>query len=127
MGKGLWEVLVVTEVDEWFTSLVVADPQTAALVEDAVDNIVEYGPSLGRPLVDTVAGSRVHNMKELRPGSTGRSEVRILLVFDPKRRAILLVAGGQSRGLARMVREEYPDSGRTLRRASSRVGDEEYR
>lgn len=32
-------------------------------------------------------------MKELRPGSAGRSEVRILFAFDPERRALLLVAG----------------------------------
>jgi hypothetical protein len=32
-------------------------------------------------------------MKELRPPSAGRSEIRILLVFDPWRAAILLVAG----------------------------------
>ena len=44
-------------------------------------------------MVATVVGSRHNNMKELRPGSSGRSEVRILFAFDPKRRAILLVAG----------------------------------
>jgi hypothetical protein len=51
---------------------------------------------LGRPLVDSVKGSRVKNLKELRPGSTRRSEVRILFAFDPLRRAILLVAGDKS-------------------------------
>jgi hypothetical protein len=35
-------------------------------------------------------------MKELRPPSPGRSEIRILLVFDPWRAAILLVAGDKS-------------------------------
>jgi hypothetical protein len=35
-------------------------------------------------------------MKELRPGSSGRSEVRILFIFDPERRAVLLVAGDKS-------------------------------
>jgi len=35
-------------------------------------------------------------MKELRPGSTGGSEVRILFAFDPDRQAILLVAGDKS-------------------------------
>ena len=35
-------------------------------------------------------------MKELRPGSAGRSEIRILFAFDPKRRAILLVAGDKA-------------------------------
>jgi len=53
----------------------------------------DHGPALGRPLVDSVKGSRHKNMKELRPGSTGRTEVRVLFAFDPKRRAILLVGG----------------------------------
>jgi len=35
-------------------------------------------------------------LKELRPGSRGRSEVRILFVFDPWRSAILLVAGDKA-------------------------------
>jgi hypothetical protein len=43
--------------------------------------------------VDSIVGSRHKNMKELRPGSSGRSEVRILFAFDPQRRAIMLLAG----------------------------------
>jgi hypothetical protein len=35
-------------------------------------------------------------MKELRPGSTGRTEVRVLSAFDKKRKAILLVGGDKS-------------------------------
>lgn len=35
-------------------------------------------------------------MKEVRPGSSGRSELRILFAFDPGRRAILLVAGDKA-------------------------------
>ncbi len=35
-------------------------------------------------------------MKELRPASSGASEVRILFAFDPHRQAILLVAGDKS-------------------------------
>lgn len=35
-------------------------------------------------------------MKELHPGSSGRSEIRILFAFDLKRRAILLIAGDKS-------------------------------
>lgn len=54
------------------------------------------GPSLGRPLVDRVVSSRHQNMKELRPGSTGRSEIRVLFAFDRVRRAILLVGGDKS-------------------------------
>lgn len=38
-------------------------------------------------------GSTLHNLKELRPGSSGTTEIRILFVFDPDRNAVLLVAG----------------------------------
>lgn len=54
------------------------------------------GPSLGRPLVDRIKGSELHNLKELRPASAGRSEVRILFVFDPWRSAILRIGGDKS-------------------------------
>lgn len=43
--------------------------------------------------MDTVTASRHSNMKELRPGSAGRSEIRILFAFDSERRAILLLGG----------------------------------
>ena len=43
-----------------------------------------------------VHASRIANMKELRPPSAGRSEIRILLVFDPWRSVVLLVAGDKS-------------------------------
>ena len=54
------------------------------------------GTRAGRPLVDTITNSKIANLKELQPGSRGRSEVRILLVFDPWRSAILLVAGDKA-------------------------------
>jgi hypothetical protein len=61
-----------------------------------VNVLAADGPTLGRPLVDSVKGSAVKNLKELRPGSTGRTEIRILFVFDPRRQAVLLVAGDKS-------------------------------
>jgi hypothetical protein len=42
-------------------------------------------------LVDTITGSRIQNLKELRPGT-----VRILFIFDPWRSSILLVAGDKA-------------------------------
>ena len=62
----------------------------------ALEVLAEFGPTLGRPVVDTIHGSRHKNMKELRPGSRGRSELRILFAFDPRRQAIMLVAGDKS-------------------------------
>ncbi len=69
------------------------DEKSKAQVVDAIDRLAEGGPGLGRPLVDRLEGSQVHNLKELRPGSAGRSEIRLLFVFDPWRSAILLVGG----------------------------------
>ncbi|KLL12750.1 MULTISPECIES: type II toxin-antitoxin system RelE/ParE family toxin [Protofrankia] len=91
-----WEVLLAEDVVEWFVDLTKNDPHSADLVEDAIDRLAAAGPTLDRPLVDRIKGSRHHNMKELRPGSAGTSEIRILFAFDPVRRVVLLVAGDKS-------------------------------
>ncbi|MCX4661051.1 type II toxin-antitoxin system RelE/ParE family toxin [Streptomyces uncialis] len=91
-----WEILLCEEVSEWFVDLVRTDPASAHLVEQAIDVLAAQGPTLGRPLADRVSRSRHHNMKELRPGSAGTSEVRILFAFDPLRQALLLVAGDKN-------------------------------
>jgi hypothetical protein len=57
----------------------------------------ELGPQLGRPRVDTLNGSRHANMKELR-FSAADGEWRVAFAFDPRRKAILLVAGDKSGG-----------------------------
>jgi hypothetical protein len=54
-----------------------------------------FGPSLGRPDVDTLNGSRYANMKELRFKADG-GVWRVAFAFDPRRNAILLVAGDKS-------------------------------
>lgn len=56
-----WDVLLVEEVAEWFNDLTKNDPGTADLVEDAIDRLSAVGPTLGRPLVDRIKGSRHHN------------------------------------------------------------------
>jgi hypothetical protein len=38
-----------------------------------VELLKEHGPSLKRPLVGEITTSKIKNMKELRPGSAGRS------------------------------------------------------
>jgi hypothetical protein len=73
-----WQILLVAEVADWFDDLTKNDPDSADLVEDAVDRLAMDGPALGRPLVDRIKSSKHHSMKELRPGSSGSSEVRIL-------------------------------------------------
>jgi Phage derived protein Gp49-like (DUF891) len=70
-----WQVYIVNEVRDWIDTL-----DDAAHTRDvqAIDTLAEAGPSLGRPLVDTIHGSSIANLKELRPGT-----VRILFAFDP--------------------------------------------
>ncbi len=57
----------------------------------------QFGPTLGRPRVDTLKGSRHANMKELRFDAED-GVWRVAFAFDPKREAILLVAGDKSGG-----------------------------
>ena len=68
----------------------------------------KFGPSLGRPSVDTLAGSAYRNMKELRFNADGGAW-RIAFAFDPERKAILLCGGdkagkNQRRFYERLVR-----------------------
>jgi len=78
------------------------EPEFLGLVEDVQDELLahvevlaEFGPGLGRPHVDTLAGSRHANMKELR-FKAADGVWRVAFAFDPERRAILLVAGDKS-------------------------------
>lgn len=83
-----WDVYLVDEVRDWLEGL---DVTTHSRVVQAIDLLAEVGPGLGRPLVDTIHGSSIANLKELRPGT-----VRILFAFDPWRSSILLVAGDKA-------------------------------
>lgn len=103
-----WQILLVPEVEDWFAMLSKADSDSAKQVAAALDVLASTGPSLGRPLVDRIKGSRLTNLKELRPGSRGRSELRILFVFDPHRRAILLVAGDKAGDWQRWYQRAIP-------------------
>ena len=50
---------------------------------------------LGRPAVDTMKGSRVANLKELRFDADG-GVWRVLFAFDSQRIAVLLAAGDKA-------------------------------
>jgi hypothetical protein len=54
--------------------------------------LAQVGPTLGRPRIDTLAGSKHANMKEMRFDAAG-GVWRVAFAFDPERAAILLVAG----------------------------------
>lgn len=91
-----WHLEVAGEVRDWLHEVRKDDRATARLVGQAIQALVAEGPDLGRPLVDRIKGSALHHLKELRPGSTGDTEIRILFAFDPERSAVLLVAGDKA-------------------------------
>jgi hypothetical protein len=84
-----WRIEMTPEFEAW--SRLLSERERAALHCD-LRTLELAGPSLGRPYVDSVAGSRYSNMKELRTGT-----LRSFFVFDPFRRAVLLI-GGEKRG-----------------------------
>lgn len=88
----MWTV-DVQYIQQWLDR---QDDETVAAVFGAIKVLAARGPALGRPLVDTVAGSRLRNMKELRPASPGNTELRILFAFDPRRQAVMLLAGDKA-------------------------------
>jgi hypothetical protein len=85
-----WEVEYTDEFEVWWNGL--GEDEQEAIVA-AVEVLGQRGPTLGRPLVDTIQHSRHPNMKELRPLG---GAIRILFAFDPRRVAILLIGGDKT-------------------------------
>lgn len=89
-----WTVRLADEFEVEFAGLT-RPVQDELMAQSGV--LERFGPRLGRPRVDTLNGSRHANMKELRFDADGGAW-RVAFAFDPKREAILLVAGDKSGG-----------------------------
>ena len=87
-----WNVRFHDEFESEFLAMAI-EVQDELLAQARV--LSKLGPTLGRPQVDTLAGSKHANMKELR-FKAGNGIWRIAFAFDPERSAILLVAGDKS-------------------------------
>lgn len=88
-----WEVCYSQEFESWFDGL---EDEPRSKVLASIELLAEIGPHLGRPTVDSVYGSKVSNMKELRTNHVNQL-FRVFFAFDSDRRAILLV-GGDKKG-----------------------------
>lgn len=87
-----WQI----EFDEAFAEEFSHLPSSVKIELRAQANLLKiHGPSYGRPRVDTLKGSKHANMKELR-FDAANGVWRVAFAFDPKRKAILLVAGDKS-------------------------------
>lgn len=109
------------------------DREFNGLSEDVQDEVLAharlleaFGPTLGRPRVDTLKESRHANMKELRFDAAD-GVWRVAFAFDPQRRAILLVCGDKSgssesrfyRQLIRKADDRFDDHLSRLRKKRS--------
>jgi hypothetical protein len=86
-----WVIELTRQVEDWL--LKDLDVAGRSKIVPAIDELERQGPTLGRPLVDRIKGSRHHNMKEMR--SIG-GNIRVLFAFDPERNAILLIGGDKT-------------------------------
>ena len=88
----LWKIIFDEEFEPEFDGL---PPEVQDELYAEAGFVEKFGPETGRPHVDTLKGSGYANMKELRFEADG-GEWRVAFAFDPKRRAILLVAGDKA-------------------------------
>jgi hypothetical protein len=77
-----------------------------------IDALKVFGPQMGRPRVDTLAGSRHANMKELRFDAAD-GVWRFAFAFDPVRKAIILCGGDKSGGGQRRFYRQLIDKADT--------------
>lgn len=88
----MWKVIQTEEFNNWFCDL---RTNTQNKIVSQIKVIHELGPGLGRPLIDTIKGSKLKNLKELRLNVEGQV-IRIFFIFDSDRRAILLIGASKN-------------------------------
>lgn len=98
-----WEIETSDEFIAWYDELTADELES---VNQSVELLAEEGPDLGRPQVDTLKGSKIPNLKELRVQHGGRP-IRILFAFDP-RRVGYLILGGDKTGDDRWYKTAIP-------------------
>lgn len=87
----MWEVLTTDVFDRWYWQL--NDKQRTDVLAMLLV-LREKGPGLGRPYADTLQGSTLSNLKELRIQSQGQP-LRAFFAFAPSRKGIVLCAGNK--------------------------------
>jgi len=88
-----WDVDTTEEYDAWF---LVQSEDGQASIRMKVELLTKYGPNLPRPYADTLKGSKLKNLKELRTQTTDHV-FRVAFLFDEERKAVLLI-GGDKKG-----------------------------
>jgi hypothetical protein len=89
----IWKIITSERFDTGFLEL--SDNEKAAIL-GKIYLLEEYGPNLSRPYADTIKGSKLANLKELRI-KTGIHIFRVTYIFDPEQNGLLLI-GGDKKG-----------------------------
>lgn len=100
-GQRSSSFIETTGFHVWLETL---DHELKAKVLGGCHRVAREGPNLGRPRVDSIRGSRVHNMKEIR----FPSGIRVLFAFDPSRRPVMLLGGDKTGQWERWYRRQIP-------------------
>lgn len=89
----VWKIVTVECFDDWFLGLNASEQQD---VLSAILVLEQFGPTLGRPYVDSLKGTdKVKNLKELRVQHNGKP-YRVFFAFDPLRQAVMLCGGDKT-------------------------------
>lgn len=87
-----WDVEYTDEFEDWWNQLTEAEQES---IEASVELLEACGPNLRFPHSSGVEASKHGRMRELRTQHEGRP-YRTLYAFDPRRTAILLIAGDKT-------------------------------
>ena len=98
-----WDVEFCDEFGQWWEGLNAAEQKS---VDFTVSLLQQVGPTLKMPHSSGIEISRHTHMRELRIQHEGRP-YRVLYAFDPRRTAILLIAGDKT-GNNRWYEEHVP-------------------
>lgn len=90
-GAIAYAVNTSDEFDDWWER---QEDDLQDAIAAHVGLLKESGPHLGRPYADRLERSTLANLKELRVQHRGEP-YRVLFAFDPKREALLLLAGNK--------------------------------
>jgi hypothetical protein len=113
-----WEIEGTDKFHGWFSGL---SPSVRISVAAKIDLLEEKGPSLGRPHVDTLKGSKLTNLKELIV-QHGGEPYRVIFAFDPRRTAILLHGGRKAD--RKWYRTAIPEAEKIYERYLKEIKDE---
>lgn len=87
-----WEIEYTDEFEQWWETLSIEEQTSIAA---SVELLEDFGTNLKFPHSSGINGSKHDRMRELRTQHQGRP-YRTLYAFDPRRTAILLIAGDKT-------------------------------